>query len=101
MIAPPQARNLAVGFTIPFGYLIGGGAIPTFIGVMGDAKLFALGFTITGTIDHGRGCNCDVAQTAGRRQSALSSFRLSSASGCSIKFPIMKAEEFAAKIRAE
>ena len=50
VIAPPQARNLAVGFTIPFGYLIGGGAIPTFIGVMGDAKLFALGFTITGLL---------------------------------------------------
>jgi NNP family nitrate/nitrite transporter-like MFS transporter len=50
VIAPPQARNLAVGFTIPFGYLIGGGAIPTFIGIMGDAKLFALGFTITGLL---------------------------------------------------
>lgn len=50
VIAPPQARNLAVGFTIPFGYLIGGGAIPTFIGMMGDAKLFALGFTITGLL---------------------------------------------------
>ena len=50
VLAPPQARNLAVGFTIPFGYLIGGGAIPTFIGIMGDAKLFALGFTITGLL---------------------------------------------------
>lgn len=50
VLAPPQARNLAVGFTIPFGYLIGGGAIPTFIGMMGDAKLFALGFTITGLL---------------------------------------------------
>ena len=50
VIAPPQARNLAVGFTIPFGFLIGGGAIPTFIGVMGDAKMFALGFTITGLL---------------------------------------------------
>jgi len=50
VIVPPQARNLAVGFTIPFGYLIGGGAIPTFIGIMGDAKLFPLGFTITGLL---------------------------------------------------
>jgi NNP family nitrate/nitrite transporter-like MFS transporter len=50
VIAPPQARNLAVGFTIPFGYLIGGGAIPTFIGIMGDAKRFALGFMITGLL---------------------------------------------------
>ena len=50
VFAPPQARNLAVGFTMPFGYLIGGGAIPTFIGMMGDAKFFALGFTITGCL---------------------------------------------------
>jgi NNP family nitrate/nitrite transporter-like MFS transporter len=50
VLAPPQARNLAVGFTIPFGYLIGGGAIPTFIGVMGDAKLFSSGFVITGLL---------------------------------------------------
>jgi NNP family nitrate/nitrite transporter-like MFS transporter len=50
VIAPPRARNLAVGFTIPFGYLIGGGAIPTFIGFMGDAQLFALGFVATGVM---------------------------------------------------
>ena len=55
VIAPPQARNLAVGFTIPFGYLIGGGAIPTFIGVMGDAKLFAVGFMVTGILIIGAG----------------------------------------------
>lgn len=50
VIAPPQARNLAVGFTIPFGYLIGGGATPWFIGTMGDAHLFARGFVITGVV---------------------------------------------------
>ncbi len=55
VIVPPHARNLAVGFTIPFGYLIGGGAIPTFIGMMGDAKLFASGFTITGLLIIGAG----------------------------------------------
>ena len=55
VIAPPQARNLAVGFTIPFGYLIGGGAIPTFIGVMGDAHLFAWGFMVTGILIIGAG----------------------------------------------
>ncbi len=55
VIAPPQARNLAVGFTIPFGYLIGGGAIPTFIGIMGDAQLFGLGFMITGSLIVGAG----------------------------------------------
>jgi NNP family nitrate/nitrite transporter-like MFS transporter len=50
VIAPPQARNLAVGFTIPFGYLIGGGAVPTFIGVMGDVQLFSWGFATTGLL---------------------------------------------------
>jgi NNP family nitrate/nitrite transporter-like MFS transporter len=47
---PPGARNLAVAFTIPFGYLIGGGAIPTFIGIMGDAGSFAVGFMVTGAL---------------------------------------------------
>ena len=48
MITPPNARNLAVSFSVPFGFLIGGGVIPTFIGATGDAGSFATGFTITG-----------------------------------------------------
>ena len=47
---PAAARNIAVAFTIPFGYLIGGGMIPTFIGIMGDAGFFAGGFMVTGTL---------------------------------------------------
>jgi NNP family nitrate/nitrite transporter-like MFS transporter len=47
---PAAARNLAVAFTIPCGYLIGAGAIPTFIGVMGDAGSFARGFIMTGAL---------------------------------------------------
>jgi NNP family nitrate/nitrite transporter-like MFS transporter len=47
---PPAARNLAVAFTIPVGYLIGGGAIPTFIGIMGDAESFGFGFVVTGIL---------------------------------------------------
>jgi len=50
MITPPNARNLAVSFSVPFGFLIGGGAIPTFIGAMGDTGSFATGFTITGAL---------------------------------------------------
>jgi NNP family nitrate/nitrite transporter-like MFS transporter len=50
MITPPKARNLAVSFSVPFGFLIGGGAIPTFIGAMGDAGSFATGFMITGAL---------------------------------------------------
>jgi NNP family nitrate/nitrite transporter-like MFS transporter len=50
MITPPNARNLAVSFSVPFGFLIGGGVIPTFIGAMGDAGSFATGFTLTGVL---------------------------------------------------
>jgi NNP family nitrate/nitrite transporter-like MFS transporter len=50
VIAPSHARNLAVSFTIPFGYVIGGGAIPTLIGIMGDAGSFASGFKTTGAL---------------------------------------------------
>jgi NNP family nitrate/nitrite transporter-like MFS transporter len=50
MITPPKARNLAVSFSVPFGFLIGGGTIPTFIGAMGDARSFATGFIITGAL---------------------------------------------------
>jgi hypothetical protein len=47
---PTRARNLCVAFTIPCGYLIGGGIIPTFIGVMGDTGSFTLGFIATGIL---------------------------------------------------
>jgi predicted MFS family arabinose efflux permease len=50
MITPPSARNLAVAFSVPVGYIIGGGAIPTFIGTMGDAGSFAIGFVVTGLL---------------------------------------------------
>jgi MFS family permease len=50
LAATTAARNLAVAFTIPFGYLIGGGVVPTFIGIMGDTGSFAVGFIVTGTL---------------------------------------------------
>jgi NNP family nitrate/nitrite transporter-like MFS transporter len=50
MITPTNARNLSVGFTVPFGFLIGGGAIPTLIGVTGDAGSFASGYILTGAM---------------------------------------------------
>ena len=50
MITPPNARNLAVAFSVPFGFLIGSGAIPTFIGAMGDSGSFATGFVVTGAL---------------------------------------------------
>jgi NNP family nitrate/nitrite transporter-like MFS transporter len=55
MITPAKARNLSVGFTVPFGFLIGGGVIPTLIGVMGDSGSFALGYVLTGLLILGSG----------------------------------------------
>ena len=49
-IAPARSRNLAVAFTVPFGFLIGSGAIPTFIGAMGYAGSFAYGLIATGAL---------------------------------------------------
>jgi MFS family permease len=49
-ITPPRARNLAVALAIPCGSLIGGGVIPTFIGIMGDTGSFAFGFIVTGAL---------------------------------------------------
>jgi MFS family permease len=50
MITPPNARNLAVAFSVPFGFIIGAGAIPTLIGATGDAGSFASGFAVTGIL---------------------------------------------------
>jgi NNP family nitrate/nitrite transporter-like MFS transporter len=50
MITPQNQRNLAVSFSVPFGFLIGGGVIPTFIGAMGDSGSFATGFVIAGVL---------------------------------------------------
>jgi MFS transporter, NNP family, nitrate/nitrite transporter len=48
MVVPPKARNIAVSFTTPFAFLIGGGAVPTLIGVAGDARSFGLGIALVG-----------------------------------------------------
>ncbi len=47
-IGPPSSRNVAVSLTIPFAFLLGAGAIPTVIGIMGDAGSFAFGFILVG-----------------------------------------------------
>ena len=47
-IGPPSARNVVVSLTIPIAFLMGAGAIPTLIGVMGDAGSFALGLALVG-----------------------------------------------------
>jgi NNP family nitrate/nitrite transporter-like MFS transporter len=50
MVVPPQARNIAVSFTTPVAFLIGGGAVPTLIGVAGDIGAFGLGIAMVGGV---------------------------------------------------
>jgi NNP family nitrate/nitrite transporter-like MFS transporter len=49
-IGSPRARNLAVSLTIPFAFIIGGGVIPTGLGLAGDAGSFALGLAVLGCL---------------------------------------------------
>ena len=49
-LGPPSSRNVAVSLTIPFAFLVGAGAIPTGIGIMGDSVSFALGFALVGVL---------------------------------------------------
>ncbi len=43
-----STKNVVVAFTVPVGYLLGGGAIPAGIGFVGEVGSFSLGFTILG-----------------------------------------------------
>jgi len=45
---PPSARNIAVSFTTPMAFMIGAGAVPTLIGVIGDLQSFGLGVSLVG-----------------------------------------------------
>ncbi len=47
-IGAPELRNMAVAFTVPLGFLIGGGLIPTAIGWAGEQGSFAAGIIGTG-----------------------------------------------------
>jgi NNP family nitrate/nitrite transporter-like MFS transporter len=49
-VGPPKARNIAVSFTMPAAILVGGGAVPTAIGFVGDTYSFALGISLAGCI---------------------------------------------------
>lgn len=48
LIGPRETRNIAVSITIPFAFLVGGGILPTLIGILGDAGAFGLGIVIVG-----------------------------------------------------
>lgn len=49
-IGPAQVRNVAVSLVVPMAYLIGGGAIPAGIGILGDHGYFSLGFMLVGVL---------------------------------------------------
>lgn len=49
-VGSDRVKNLAVSFTIPMGFLIGGGAIPAGIGLFGEMGSFSMGFIFLGGI---------------------------------------------------
>lgn len=52
-IGSPSIKNVAVSLTVPVSFLLGGGAIPAGIGLMGEVGSFSLGFTILGGLFFG------------------------------------------------
>lgn len=49
-IGPPKLRNVAVGFTVPLGFMFGGGLIPTGIGWAGERGSFSAGIIGVGLV---------------------------------------------------
>jgi NNP family nitrate/nitrite transporter-like MFS transporter len=49
-IGPPSLRNVVVSLTLPFAFILGGGAIPFLIGIMGDDGRFGSGIVIIGAM---------------------------------------------------
>ncbi len=49
-IGSKETRNIAVSFTIPFAFLIGGGAVPSVIGILGEKGFFSMGFIVSGVM---------------------------------------------------
>jgi predicted MFS family arabinose efflux permease len=47
-IGSKETRNIAVSFTIPIAFLVGGGLVPNIIGILGESGGFSLGFILTG-----------------------------------------------------
>ena len=49
-IGSKETRNIAVSFTIPIAFLLGGGLIPNLIGILGEKGFFNLGFIAAGAL---------------------------------------------------
>lgn len=48
-ICTKETRNIAISFTVPIGFLFGGGVIPHMLGVLGKSGHFPIGFVILGS----------------------------------------------------
>jgi NNP family nitrate/nitrite transporter-like MFS transporter len=49
-ISTPENRNVAVSLAIPIAFVLGGGAVPAFIGIMADLGYFSYGISLTGIL---------------------------------------------------
>jgi NNP family nitrate/nitrite transporter-like MFS transporter len=49
-ISTPDNRNVAVSLTIPIAFVLGGGAVPAFIGIMADLGYFSWGISLSGVL---------------------------------------------------
>ena len=49
-IGPASLRSVAVSFVVPVAFLMGGGLLPTVLGIMGDHGSFALGIMLFGVL---------------------------------------------------
>ena len=49
-VSPPNLRNMAVSLVSPLGFLVGGGLVPTAIGISGDLTSFSVGIGVVGAL---------------------------------------------------
>jgi len=50
LIGSPHVRNVSVSLTLPVGFLLGAGAIPAGIGILGNVDLFAQAIALVGVL---------------------------------------------------
>ncbi|MCP3872728.1 MAG: hypothetical protein GY699_06170 [Desulfobacteraceae bacterium] len=49
-IGSKETRNIAISFTIPIAFLVGGGVLPNIIGILGERGIFPVGFIVAGAL---------------------------------------------------
>ena len=50
LVGPSSVRNVAFSLVVPVGFLLGGGAVPAALGIMGEHGSFALGIMLYGVL---------------------------------------------------